>query len=51
MRSDLVEPGQTGTQVTIAGRVLGTGCNVVLAGAVLDVWQADDQGCPPDVRC
>ncbi|MEO7092154.1 MAG: dioxygenase, partial [Polyangiales bacterium] len=34
----------------ISGRVLGTGCGIVLAGAVLDFWQADADGAYFDVK-
>jgi protocatechuate 3,4-dioxygenase beta subunit len=49
-RSNLVEPGMTGVRLTIRGRVLGTGCGVVLAGAVVDFWQADAGGAYYDVK-
>ena len=42
-RSTLVEDGIAGTRLTVSGRILGTNC-VPLAGALLDVWQADDNG-------
>lgn len=42
-RDDLTEPGMAGTRVTIRGRVFGPDCEL-LSGAVLDFWQADDDG-------
>jgi protocatechuate 3,4-dioxygenase beta subunit len=42
-RSNLIEPGMSGTPLTITGRVLSMDCEP-LAGAVLDVWQADASG-------
>lgn len=42
-RSVLVEPGMAGTRLILTGQVLTTDCQPV-AGAVLDFWQADDQG-------
>ncbi len=44
LRADLVESGMKGVRLTLRGRVLGTGCGVVLAGAVVDFWQADAAG-------
>jgi protocatechuate 3,4-dioxygenase beta subunit len=49
VRSDLTERGLPGTRLHITGRVLGlagTACTP-LAGALLDVWQADDRGARP----
>jgi protocatechuate 3,4-dioxygenase beta subunit len=48
-RSDLTEPGLAGTRLQITGRVLGLGAATCtpLAGALLDVWQADDRGDTP----
>jgi protocatechuate 3,4-dioxygenase beta subunit len=43
LKDTLVEPGMAGTRLTISGRVLGATCGP-LAGAVLDIWQADDAG-------
>lgn len=46
VRSDLTERGLPGTRLQVAGRVLGlagAACTP-LAGALLDVWQADDRG-------
>lgn len=43
LRDDLTEPGMAGTRITIRGRVFGPDCEL-LAGAVLDFWQADDDG-------
>ena len=42
-RSNLIEPGMPGTRLSISGSVLGADCEP-LAGAPLDVWQADDTG-------
>ncbi len=42
-RASLLEPGITGTRLTVTGRVLWTDCRPV-AGALLDFWQADDRG-------
>jgi protocatechuate 3,4-dioxygenase beta subunit len=49
-RSILVEPGMKGVRLTLRGRVLGTGCGVVLAGAVMDFWQADASAIYHDVK-
>jgi protocatechuate 3,4-dioxygenase beta subunit len=48
-RSDLTEPGLPGTRLHITGRVLGAGAAACapLAGALLDVWHADDRGDAP----
>jgi protocatechuate 3,4-dioxygenase beta subunit len=43
MRASLVEPGAKGERVVLTGRVLGADCKPV-AGALLDVWQADEKG-------
>ena len=42
-RASLIEPGLPGTRLIIEGAVLDTGCRPI-AGAVIDVWQADDAG-------
>jgi protocatechuate 3,4-dioxygenase beta subunit len=42
-RASLLEPGLGGTRLTLTGLVLSTGCRPV-ARALLDFWQADDQG-------
>jgi protocatechuate 3,4-dioxygenase beta subunit len=44
MRADLTDPGMSGTRLTIHGRVLGPDCTTPLAGALLDVWQANADG-------
>ena len=49
-RANLVEPGAKGVLFTLRGRVLGTGCGVVLAGALLDFWQADASGAYHEVK-
>jgi protocatechuate 3,4-dioxygenase beta subunit len=42
-RTSLLEPDMAGTPLTVTGYVLSTGCQPV-AGALLDVWHADDSG-------
>lgn len=42
-RARLAPPGEPGTPLVLAGRVLGPDCRP-LAGAVLDVWQANAAG-------
>jgi protocatechuate 3,4-dioxygenase beta subunit len=42
-KSDLTENGMPGVRLTISGSVLGLTCEP-LAGALIDVWQADDAG-------
>jgi protocatechuate 3,4-dioxygenase beta subunit len=42
-RISLLEPGITGTRLVLSGFVLSTACKPV-AGALLDFWQANDQG-------
>jgi protocatechuate 3,4-dioxygenase beta subunit len=42
-RTSLMEPGLSGTPITISGYVLAPSCEPV-AGALLDFWQADDRG-------
>jgi protocatechuate 3,4-dioxygenase beta subunit/sugar lactone lactonase YvrE len=42
-RAVLVEPDTTGTRLLLTGQVLTTDCQPV-AGALLDFWQANDQG-------
>lgn len=42
-RASLVEPGMSGTRLTLTGFVLTRGCQPV-ANAKLDFWQADAQG-------
>ena len=43
MKASLVEAGMAGTRVLLTGRVLTNQC-VPVAGAIVDVWQADDAG-------
>src|SRR5262245_26728721 len=43
LRSSLVEPGMAGTRIVLTGRVFARNCRPV-AGALLDVWHADDAG-------
>jgi len=43
LQTDLTEPGMAGIRLTVSGRVLGVDCGP-LAGALLDVWQANDDG-------
>ncbi len=42
-RSDLREPGLPGRPVELSGRVVTRACRPV-AGAIVDLWQADDAG-------
>ena len=42
-RASLVEPGDRGPRLLLAGRVLTTACRPV-PGALLDVWHCDAQG-------
>jgi protocatechuate 3,4-dioxygenase beta subunit len=42
-RTSLLEPGMTGTTVVLTGFVLSRRCQP-MARALLDFWQADDQG-------
>lgn len=42
-RASLLEQGITGTKLVVSGRVLTTDCQPI-AGAILDFWQADDDG-------
>lgn len=42
-RTSLLEPGMKGTTIVLTGTVLSTDCKPV-AGALVDVWQADDAG-------
>jgi protocatechuate 3,4-dioxygenase beta subunit len=43
-RSNLIEPGIVGRELTLEGRVLSMDCRSALAGASLDIWQADTEG-------
>lgn len=43
MKASLVEAGMAGTRVMLTGRVITSQCAPV-AGAIVDVWQADDAG-------
>lgn len=43
VRASLLESGSVGERVLLTGRVLGANCTPV-AGAVLDFWQADENG-------
>ena len=43
-RSALNVLGAPGTPLVLRGTVYGLGCSVGLAGALLDLWQADDTG-------
>ena len=49
-RTDLVEPGMPGQKIILTGVVRGEGCGVVLAGALLDFWQADAAGAYDPVK-
>ena len=42
-RTSLLEPGMAGTRIVVEGAVLTTDCQPV-PGALVDIWQADDQG-------
>lgn len=42
-RTSLLEPGMTGTRLTLTGVVLSTGCEPV-GRALIDFWQCDDVG-------
>jgi protocatechuate 3,4-dioxygenase beta subunit len=42
-RTSLLEPGISGTRLVLSGRVWSTECQP-LAGALLDFWQANDDG-------
>lgn len=42
-RVSLIEPGMAGTPLIVSGTVMSADCKPV-AGALLDVWQADDNG-------
>lgn len=42
-RRSLLEPGMPGTRLVVAGHVYRTDCQPI-AGALLDFWQADDDG-------
>jgi protocatechuate 3,4-dioxygenase beta subunit len=42
-RSSLLQPGVSGTELVLSGRVLATDCRP-LGGVVLDFWQADGSG-------
>ncbi len=42
-RTALADPAMAGTKLTVSGRVLSERC-APLAGALLDVWQANDAG-------
>ncbi len=43
IKASLVEAGMAGTRVLLTGRVITSQCAPV-AGAIVDVWQADDAG-------
>jgi protocatechuate 3,4-dioxygenase beta subunit len=47
-RTSFLEDGVTGTRLLLGGRLLDASC-VPIAGAVLDVWQADEAGGYDDV--
>jgi protocatechuate 3,4-dioxygenase beta subunit len=42
-RADLIEPGMAGQPIELVGFVLTRGCKPI-AGALVDLWQADDKG-------
>src|SRR5215831_17885998 len=43
LRASLLEPGMSGVRIVVTGVVRTTDCRPI-AGALLDFWQADDQG-------
>ncbi len=43
-RADLVDPGIVGLPLLLSGAVVSLDCKTPLAGAVIDVWQADASG-------
>jgi len=48
-RSNLVDPPtMKGTRFALSGRVRAEGCKLLLPGATLDFWQADDSGAYDD---
>lgn len=49
-RSSLVDASTKGVRLTLRGRVLGAGCGIVLAGSILDFWQADAAGAYFDAK-
>lgn len=49
-RTNLVEPGITGTMLLLTGRVFFEGCAAPLSNALLDFWQANDAGAYDDVK-
>lgn len=44
LRRTLAGPKEPGDRIVIRGTVLGPDCRIPLAGALLDVWQADAAG-------
>ncbi len=43
-RSDLTFPNQKGTNLIIKGRVYNQDCETLLNDAIVDIWQASDEG-------
>lgn len=43
-RSDLTFPNQKGTKLVIKGRVYSQDCETLLKDAIVDIWQASDDG-------
>lgn len=43
-RANLVDAGIPGTPLAVSGSILSLDCRSPLAGAVIDVWQADGEG-------
>jgi protocatechuate 3,4-dioxygenase beta subunit len=43
-RTSIAAPDEPGERLIVRGRVLGPDCQTPLAGALLDVWQADASG-------
>ena len=44
LRTDLADAATKGTRIVVHGRVLATDCETPIAGAVIDLWQADAEG-------
>jgi len=44
-KTQIAATGEPGERLFISGKVLGNDCQTPLPGAVIEVWQADDDGC------
>ena len=44
MRADLSDPAMKGTRIAVRGRILAGDCMTPIAGALIDLWQADSEG-------